>query len=74
MALQVAVMPKTTTVSDDASRLSPAATVPLRGPVDTSPPAGIAGLELPVNVEVPEPLLVSFRVDLTEFAEMLRGT
>ena len=68
VALQVAVMPNTTTFRDVASRLSPAATVPLSGPVETSLPAGIAGLELPLNSVVPEPFLVSVSVEVTEFA------
>lgn len=73
VAVQVAVMPSTTTVSDVADRLSPEATVPVSGPVDTALPAASAGLELPVNVVVPEPFLVRVSVDLTEFAEMAIG-
>lgn len=73
VALQVAVMPKTTTLRDVATRLSPEATVPVSGPVDTGLPAGMAGLELPVKATVPVPLLVSVSVDLTELAPTLIG-
>lgn len=41
--------------------------------MDTGLPAGIAGLELPVNVDVPVPLLVSVSVESTEPAATSTG-
>lgn len=73
MAVQVAVMPKTTMVIDCPLRLSPEATVPVSGPVEMGWPAVMAGLELPVKDVVPPLALLITSVELTEFAPTLIG-
>lgn len=61
-------MPKTTIFSEPpyASRLSPEATVPLRGPTVTPPPSGMAGFFVPVNATVPPPVFAIVKVEAME--------
>lgn len=74
-AVHVMVMPKTTICREPpyASRLSPEATVPSRGPTETPPPAAMAGFFVPVKAVVPPLAFTMVRVEVIESWAMLIG-